>query len=192
MAPVTYAYDGLGRLLSKSIGSSASQSMKYDVHNWTTSLSASISGSPIFSETLRYTSALKEVSAARFDGNISEIRVIHNGISDDTYAYQYDGLKRLTAANRYIGSAVTSSLTRTEKDVVYDRNGNLTALKRYGDTGLENNLSFTWSGNRMTGLSDAGSSGGTFTFAYDALGNLTQDGRHFWFSRTMFVTCPGK
>ena len=177
MAPVTYAYDELGRLLSMSIGSSASQSLKYDIHNWTLSLSASISGSPVFSDTLRYASALKETSAARFDGNISEIRVIHNGISDNTYAYQYDGLKRLTGANRYIGSATTSSATRTEKDMAYDRNGNLTALKRYGDTGLENNLSFTHSGNRMTGLSDAGSSGGNFTFAYDALGNMTQDGR---------------
>lgn len=61
--------------------------------------------------------------------------------------------------------------------MAYDRNGNLTAMKRYGDTGLENNLSFTRSGNRMIGLSDAGSPGGTFTFAYDALGNMTSDGR---------------
>ena len=177
MTSVTYGYDELGRLISKSVGSSASESLVYDIHNWTTSLSASISGSPVFSETLRYASTLKETSAARFDGNISEIRVVHNGVSDDTYTYQYDGLKRLTGANRYIGSATTSSLTRTEKNMAYDRNGNLTALKRYGDTGLENNLTFTRSGNRMTGLSDAGSPGGSFTFAYDALGNLTQDGR---------------
>ena len=61
--------------------------------------------------------------------------------------------------------------------MAYDRNGNLSAMKRYGDTGLENNLSFTRSGNRLTGLSDTGSPGGTFTFAYDALGNLTSDGR---------------
>ena len=177
MASLTYGYDELGRLTSKSVGSSASESLAYDIHNWMTSISASISGSPVFSETLRYASALKETSAARFDGNISEIRVIHNGVSDDTYAYQYDALKRLTGANRYIGTATTYSDTRTEKYMSYDRNGNLTALKRYGDTGLENNLTFTRSGNRMTGLSDAGSPGGTFTFSYDALGNLTNDGR---------------
>ena len=142
-----------------------------------TSISASISGSPVFSETLRYASALKETSAERFDGNISEIRVIHNGVSDDTYAYQYDALKRLTGANRYIGTATTYSDTRTEKYMSYDRNGNLTALKRYGDTGLENNLTFTRSGNRMTGLSDAVSPGGSFSFTYDVLGNMTNDGR---------------
>ncbi len=100
MASATYGYDELGRLISNSLGSSASQSLAYDIHNWTTAISASISGSPVFSDTLRYASAVKEATAARFDGNIAEIQVIHNGVSDDTYAYQYDGLKRLTGANR--------------------------------------------------------------------------------------------
>lgn len=71
----------------------------------------------------------------------------------------------------------TSSDTRTEKDMSFDKNGNLTALKRYGATGLENDLTFTLSGKRMTSISDAGSPGGTFSFSYDALGNLTNDGR---------------
>ena len=61
--------------------------------------------------------------------------------------------------------------------MVYDRNGNITALKRYSDTGLDNDLSFTLTGNRMTGLSDAGTPGGSFTYSYDAMGNLTTDGR---------------
>ena len=52
-----------------------------------------------------------------------------------------------------------------------------TAETILGDTGIGNNLSFTRSGNRLTGLSDTGSPGGTFTFAYDALGNLASDGR---------------
>lgn len=177
MASVTYEYDELGRLISKSVGSSASENMKYDVHNWTVQDSVSMNGSPVFKEILRYAKAVKESAAARFDGNISEIQVIHNGVSDDTYAFQYDALKRLTRANRYIGNATTNSDTRTEKNMSYDRNGNLTALKRYGDTGLENNLTFTRSGNRMTGLSDTGSPGGSFSFTYDVLGNMTNDGR---------------
>ena len=98
-------------------------------------------------------------------------------MSEDTYVYGYDGMKRLTGADRYIGSSPSSSLTRTERNLVYDRNGNITALKRYGDTGLDNDLTFTLSGNRMTGLSDAGTPGGSFSYSYDAMGNQTSDGR---------------
>ena len=61
--------------------------------------------------------------------------------------------------------------------MVYDRNGNITALKRYGDTGIDNDLSFTLSGNRMTGLYDGGTNTGTFSYAYDVMGNMTSDGR---------------
>jgi hypothetical protein len=86
-------------------------------------------------------------------------------------------MKRILGADRYIGSSSSSSLTRTEKNISYDRNGNITALKRYGDTGLDNDLSFTLSGNRMTGLSDAGTPSGSFTYSYDAMGNQTSDGR---------------
>ena len=142
-----------------------------------TSVYASIGNTAVFSETLRYASAAKDQSAVRFDGNISEITAIHGGVSEDTYVYGYDGLKRLTGADRYIGSSSSSSLTRTERNMVYDRNGNITALKRYGDTGLENDLTFTHTGNRMTGLSDAGTPGGSFSYSYDAMGNQTSDGR---------------
>jgi hypothetical protein len=86
-------------------------------------------------------------------------------------------MKRLLGADRYIGSSSSGSLTLTEGSVVYDRNGNITALKRYGDTGLDNDLSFTLTGNRMTGISDAGTPGGSFTYSYDAMGNQTSDGR---------------
>ena len=124
-----------------------------------------------------YRGAVKDQSAVRYDGNISEITAVHGTLSNDTYAYHYDGMKRLLGADRYIGSSSSGSLTRTEGSMVYDRNGNITALKRYGDTGLDNDLSFTLTGNRMTGLSDAGTPSGSFTYSYDAMGNQTSDGR---------------
>ena len=86
-------------------------------------------------------------------------------------------MKRILGADRYIGSSSSSSLTRTEKNISYDRNGNLTALKRYGNTGLENDLTYTLSGNRMTGLYDGGTNTGNFAYSYDAMGNMTSDGR---------------
>ncbi len=181
MEPVTYGYDELGRLVSKSVGDSDDPMLEtafgYDIHGWTTSINAAIGNTSVFSEGLRYASAAKDQSAVRFDGNISEITAVHGTLSNDTYAYHYDGKKRLLGADRYIGSSSSGSLTLTEGSMVYDRNGNITALKRYGDTGLDNDLSFTLTGNRMTGISDAGTPGGSFTYAYDAMGNQTSDGR---------------
>ena len=97
-----------------------------------------------------------------------------------TVHYAYDGLKRLTDADHYPGAALTPSLTDTEREIAYDLNGNITALKRYGTSGLENDLTFTQDGNRMTALSDANATGneaGTKAFAYDVNGNMTSDGR---------------
>ena len=75
---------------------------------------------------------------------------------------------------------MTPSLTDTERGFNYDLNGNSEALKRYGATGLENDLTFTHTGNRMTALVDANATGnetGTKVFTYDANGNLVNDGR---------------
>ena len=98
----------------------------------------------------------------------------------DTQIGTPPGLKRLTDADHYPGAALTPSLTDTEREIAYDLNGNITTLKRYGNTGLENDLSFTHTGNRMTSLSDAhatGTEAGDKSFTYDANGNLVNDGR---------------
>ena len=89
-------------------------------------------------------------------------------------------MNRLKDADFFPGPSLSPALFITEKSIAYDLNGNITALKRYGSSGLENELSFTHSGNRMTALTDAqatGSEAGTKTFTYDANGNLTYDGR---------------
>ena len=56
-------------------------------------------------------------------------------------------------------------------------NGTTEIIPIFKDIATSLDLSFTLSGNRMTSISDAGSPGGTFSFTYDALGNLTNDGR---------------
>ena len=89
-------------------------------------------------------------------------------------------MKRLTGANHYPGAAQTPSLTDTEREIAYDRNGNIITLKRYGSAGLENDIAFTHTGNRMTSLSDAnatGSASGSKSFNYDENGTLISDGR---------------
>ena len=99
----------------------------------------------MFRETLRYASPQKPGTTARYDGNISEITFTSsNGTptpSSDTYGYAYDGLGRLTDAAHYAGAAATQSLLKTEKNITYDRNGNITGLDRYGAAGLSEMLS---------------------------------------------------
>ena len=128
--------------------------------------------------------AIVMAAAARYDGLISETAFTHkigsSTLQMSTWSYRYDGLKRLNTADHYPGTSGTMFFTDTERDIAYDRNGNITALKRYGSSGLVNDLSFTHTGNRMTSLVDAnatGSDAGTKAFSYDDNGNMTSDGR---------------
>ena len=193
LATVFYAYDDLGRLSGKAVGDvnypSVQSTVSYDLHGWATGISTAMrddggSLDTAFAEALRYASPVKDQAAARYDGNISETAFTHAAgnysTSTDTWSYRYDALKRLTDANHYVGASSTASLSDTERGISYDLNGNITALKRYGESGLKNDLSFSHTGNRMTALSDANATGpdaGTKTCSYDTWGNLTYDGR---------------
>ena len=191
--------DVLCRLTHKRVAESGSgtsslleTALAYDLHGWTTDIEVgqrSTLGAldTLFVETLHYASPEKDTQAGRFDGNISETGFKHRvgtspsySFQTNTWSYDYDGLKRLTDANHYAGSSQTSSLTDTEQGIDYDLNGNMTALKRYNSSGLENDLSFLHTGNRMTSLTDAnavGSGAGAKAFTYDVNGNMTHDGR---------------
>ena len=199
LATIHYAYDELGRLVGKTAGNANSPvletDIEYDLHGWTTGIDVAMKTgtgggmAPVFSETLRYATADKDNNAKRYDGNIAETAFSHRIVPSsggtpylqtNTWSYAYDGLKRLTGASHYPGAPSTPSLTDTERGIGYDLNGNITALKRYGASGLENDLTFTHTGNRMTVLVDAhatGNEAGTKAFAYDVNGNMTSDGR---------------
>ena len=101
---------------------------------------------------------------------------------------------RLSIAIYGEGTSLSSNANRfTEKVAGYDKNGNILALQRYGQTGtssygLIDNLTFTLNGNQLNRVDDAvtGSAyNGSFEFkdavkqaneyAYDANGNLTKD-----------------
>ena len=194
LAAVHYAYDDLGRLTGKTVGDGTTPALQttlsYDLHGWTKGIGVARDGGAntlesVFSESLSYAMVSKDFTAARYDGNISETAFTHRvtpsgSLQKHTWSYHYDGLKRLSTTNHYVANKIRPSLTDTEKNFAYDLNGNITALKRYGASGLENDLSFTHTGNRMTALVDAaatGSAAGTKAFSYDANGNLVSDGR---------------
>ena len=113
------------------------------------------------------------------------------------YKFTYDGLNRMLDAVYGEGTSISSNANRfTEKVTGYDKNGNILALQRYGQTsesgyGLIDNLTFTLDGNQLSRVDDAVTvsaynDGFEFKdavkqadeYAYDANGNLTKDLRN--------------
>ena len=174
----SYTYDNVGRLSALKFGGSSTNAVSYtyDVRSRTTALSH-----PAFIQDLAYSYG-GDVSSAGWKRSSSDTRKV--------YSFTYDGLHRLTAAA--YGEGSTTNNHYSENVTAYDRNGNITALQRYGRTaasawGLIDNLSFTYSGNRPVKVTDAasGTPYGAFHFAdgannsaeyaYDANGSLTAD-----------------
>ena len=181
-----YTYDALGRLAVKQTAPNGHlhTHLHYDLHGWLDQIVTVGGSTALFQEALHYALPTKPSVTPRYDGNPSETMFSHKvsgaGTDEHTWGYTYDRMNRLEGAMHFVGSSVTPSLADTEQGIAYDLNGNITALKRYGSSGLEYDLSFAHSGNRMTALTDAlasGSAAGAKSFTYDANGNLTHDSR---------------
>ena len=195
------------------------RSYSYNIRGWLTGINNIFQGSSgVFAQKLYYNTVPQGTSSqatARFNGNISASEWRVNGITptdfSSGYAYSYDPLNRLTKAAYYkrnIGSSVIGwegapasnksswgEITGigSEKDITYDKNGNIKTLSRHGrrnsdtDIVLFDNLSYTYNGNVLMRVSDAvigqntlGDFPGTAeqatqTFFYDKNGNMTSD-----------------
>ena len=178
---MSFSYDAVGRMIGRTYGSGSgavAETLSYDVRDHLTGQSSSA-----FSSTLRYTDPSRTAITGKYDGSISEWTWSRGaGSTAQTYAFSYDGLARLTGTKRYTGSSTTATDAFTERDIAYDRNGNITALKRFGASAsaAEDDLAFTLSGNRIASLANSGTNGSGVTFSsftYDANGNTTHDGR---------------
>ena len=142
----------------------------YTIQGWLKS-----SSGPSFEETLFYDNPSRTVTDALPGkaGLITEWTSWQKGTTadgaasqSDTYAYEYDGTRRLVGSSRYSGTSTSPLATLTEKDIAYDRNGSLLSLKRYGassGTAAADSLSFTYTGTKRSG------------YSYDAHGNVTAD-----------------
>lgn len=127
-----------------------------------------------------------------YNGNISETFWKTN--SDNVlrkYGYRYDNLNRLSGAYYQKPLSVESITNSYDEYVNYDKNGNITSLKRMGNLDHPNfvinidDLSYTYNGNRLMRVNDATNNpegfkdngyGNTYNdYAYDANGNMTQD-----------------
>ena len=157
-----YTYDALGRQVTKQINNNTDTlTYSYNIQNWLTGIS-----SPKFTQNLEY--------GSNYNGNISSMRWTTDDGSH-SYNFTYDGVNRML-------NAIHGTGAYTEKVTLYDKNGNIKALQRYGN-GLIDNLTYTYSGNQLTRVDDATGNAAGFSngasaaneYTYDNNGNLTKD-----------------
>jgi RHS repeat-associated protein len=175
-ATVSYTYNELGQLTGKTYGNGATESIAYNIQGWLSSKSSAKSGTNLFSMNLLYYNSTRATN--KYTGNIAEWQWTQGTASQNSYALSYDKLDRLTNSNRYVGGSAENSYT--EKNITYDKNGNITQLQRYGSNGstLQDNFTYsyngsTYNGNKLSSISGSVSA----TYAYDNNGNMTTDGR---------------
>lgn len=182
-------YDELGRLATRTLHASTSNRLTYayNLRGWLTG----ISGTKL-TQNLYYNTG---VGTPRYNGNISSMtwKAGDEGTVRG-YKFTYDALDRMRNAEYGETAGINTNLNRFSETVtLYDRNGNISALQRYGQTspsgyGLTDSLTYTYAGNQLSRVDDAAGdaaydNGFEFKnaasqereYAYDANGNLTKD-----------------
>ncbi len=114
---------------------------------------------------LRYNDPLRPEIAASWTSNITEWDWKHKGTGADntlnTYGFNYDALNRLVDIKRYLAGSPVQTNSFTEKDISYDKMGNMLAMKRYmSDASTpDEEMSFTaYNGNQLTTMVNNGDS----------------------------------
>ena len=176
---VQYEYDKLGRPCKKSgkegdAVECLSESTERNLLGWVTSIKTRRPDELLFNNQISY----------RYDGLVSEVSFGHNlfGSSDTKRVrneYDYDHLGRFIGNRRFVNGVQTS--VGTEKDIMYDLNGNLEFVRRNVD-GITNEHCFVYKGNMPElGYINPNEEMLEFYFTSDANGNLTFNG-HDWVS----------
>ena len=178
-ASATYSYDELGHLTGKTLGGNLTQTLSYNIQDWLTSMQTKKGTANIFSQTLRYYNPIKANTTALYSGNISEWETVQGTNTASTYGFTFDTQGRLTSSDRYNGSATSPTYLYTERNISYDRNGNILTLKRIANS-IPNPLhdfTYSYDGDKLTTLSGS-QSGTAFTsaYTYDGNGNMLLDG----------------
>ena len=154
------------------------EQISYDIQGRTTSRE-----SPLFRIGLRYENPLK--ATPRYAGDIAEWTCSYRTEPEQTYTFNYDGAGRFTGGNHYENGILVNKYA--EQGIAYDKNGNILSLKRFNNGALVDNLTYTYSGNRLSSLTEAATpatgdiylrqNAATATYDYDGYGNLIKDSR---------------
>lgn len=166
-----------------------STTLNYNIQGWMTTqtdvLKKGTSQSDIanlYSQTLRYHDAQKASTTKSYDGLITEWETTQFSNGTDftlpgstadryIYAYSYDSFGRLTESARFEAASNSPTNAFTERNISFDRNGNILTLTRYGNGNatIKDNFIYSYDGNRLKHLA------GTADYTYDGNGNMTLD-----------------
>lgn len=176
---VENVYDELGHMSSSKLHNGGEvRSYHYNVGGSVTGVSSSR-----FSYSLSYDQVSVSGAVARYDGNVNALTWKNNNGTEKAYLYTYDPMGQLGSAS-YKEKNGSNWINSTGKFNVsglsYDLNGNLKSLRRNDSGGAAlHTLSYTYNlpdnGNAVSQVTLNGTLSGTY--AYNANGNMTVDGR---------------
>ncbi|HEX5171922.1 MAG TPA: DUF6443 domain-containing protein [Cyclobacteriaceae bacterium] len=207
-------YNELGQLIDKKLHSTtamaanAKQSVdfRYNIRGWLTKINDSdvstvASGDATrdyFGMELGYNEAIGTSNAEIFNGNISGIKWSLNqgygSMKEMAYNFSYDPMNRLLSATHLQSSGTWGAGKYDESGLSYDLNGNILALQRKGEDGVQiDNLVYnygtgTTASNKLLYVQDNttiatdkakgfvdGNTGTATDYTYDVNGNMTRD-----------------
>ena len=190
---VNNTYDEFGRLiLKKRHNDTDIEEFDYNIRNWSTRITSG-TGSNKFEEKLYYNTKPNYMTEATpcFNGNISASTWTYNN-NIKAYQYNYDNLNRYTGGYSYSNSQIQVDYQMSES-FVYDKQGNIKNLNRFGNEDLIDQLTLTYNGNQLKNVYDEYGSRNQYNvkeyqdkaqngyntsiveMAYDANGNLIKD-----------------
>jgi RHS repeat-associated protein len=200
-----YIYNELGQLVNKKLHSTDDVNFlqdvdfRYNIRNALTSINNSTlsvdntnytnaDANDLFGEEILYEkSDALIVNSPKYNGNISAVKWEAQSTTNSqrSYVYAYDQLNRLTAAKYqdrlYQSTGAWGNADANDENVTkYDLSGNIESLQRYSGGTEIDNLSYSYTGNQLTNVADAGTTAGfnganTSAYTFATNGNLTAD-----------------
>jgi RHS repeat-associated protein len=172
-------YDGIGRLSGTTLGNGVAEGFGYDATRMQlTSQTATKNGGPtngLMNLTYGYDAAAGQMGAGSTAGNAGQLMSISGTINQtpESAAYTYDDVGRLVTSNQ------TSNGSSAQRRFAYDRWGNRTGMWDAVSGGTQiQSIALQQSGGVPTNQIQSVTSGSTVNYAYDAAGNVTNDGAH--------------
>ncbi len=172
-------YNAAGQVTGLTLGNGVAETYGYDANRLQlTTQTATKSGGPqngLMNLTYGYQASAGQMGAGTTTGNADQLMTITGTINSTTESagYTYDNLGRLVTSNQ------TSNSSSAQRRFAYDRWGNRTGVwdSVSGGTQIQS-IALQQSGGAPTNRIASVTSGSTVNYAYDAAGNVTNDGVH--------------